>query len=461
MNKLQPIQSGVPQFSALLSPVVLHPTPMLTHAAIAAEALPGVLGQVHRATVAARAAQTPHEGHAGARGSARRKLWDMTPSAACPVTGVCLNFRDLYQLARKAGLSVKDCTEYEVHAQVVGECRRRGDVAELVQRELDARYALDVKRAVQTIKTTDDLAKWWDKASRGADWAGVFWAVLTHPRCSADLESMVLGQVHMLQHQVGMASRVERTKLQDVLDENLRLGEALELTQVRLRSAAQGHAREMAQMQACLVQLRGEVIRAQTERDQVMTQWQALKTQVPDLRSRQALADENAHLLAHNRQLRRSLIQGEPARAAVVPTSAGVPQTCTGKGKPCAPSAEGAPLQLADRSVLCVGGRTGGVPVYRELVEHQGGRFVHHDGGEENRLAQLGNHLHAADVVICQVGCISHNAYWRVKEHCKRTGTPCLFVASASRAALERALGLAMTGAKVDKGSCVESTRKK
>jgi len=42
--------------------------------------------------------------------------------------------------------------------------------------------------------------------------------------------------------------------------------------------------------------------------------------------------------------------------------------------------------------------------------------------------------------VICQVGCISHNAYWRVKEHCKRTGKPCLYVESTSRSALERAM---------------------
>lgn len=437
MNMLKPTQSGVPYFSGLLSPVALPQ--MATHAAT----------QAHRG------------GHAEARGSARRKLWDMAPSAACPVTGVCLHFRDLYKLARKAGLPVKDCTEYEVHVQVVGECRRRGDVAELVQRELDARYELYVKRAMQKIKTTEDLASWWDKACMGTDWAGVFWAVLTHPRCSTELESIVLGQVHMLQHQVGMASRVEHTKLHDVLDENLRLGEELELTQARLQSAKQGHAHEVAQMQANLVQLRGDVIRTQTERDQVTVQWQALKTQMLDLRSRQALADENAHLLAHNRQLRRALIQAEQAllRAAAA-APACVPQACADKGKACAPLADGPPLQLVDRSVLCVGGRTGGIPVYRELVEHQGGRFFHHDGGEEDRLGQLGNHLHAADVVICQVGCISHNAYWRVKEHCKRTGKPCLFIESSSRSALERALGVAMAGAQVEDGLAVEIDQK-
>ncbi|MDQ5879712.1 MAG: hypothetical protein QG638_2449, partial [Pseudomonadota bacterium] len=46
-----------------------------------------------------------------------------------------------------------------------------------------------------------------------------------------------------------------------------------------------------------------------------------------------------------------------------------------------------------------------------------------------------------ADIVICQAGCISHNAYWRVKEHCKRTGKRCVFVKSAGVASFDRAVG--------------------
>ena len=40
----------------------------------------------------------------------------------------------------------------------------------------------------------------------------------------------------------------------------------------------------------------------------------------------------------------------------------------------------------------------------------------------------LEDSLHAADLVICQTGCISDGAYWRVKDHCKRTGKTCLLV---------------------------------
>jgi hypothetical protein len=95
---------------------------------------------------------------------------------------------------------------------------------------------------------------------------------------------------------------------------------------------------------------------------------------------------------------------------------------------------------LEQRNVLCVGGRTAIVPVYRRLIEASGGRFLHHDGGEEDKLGALDATLAAADLVICQAGCVSHNAYWRVKDHCKRTGKRCVFVETPSAAGLQRAL---------------------
>jgi hypothetical protein len=50
---------------------------------------------------------------------------------------------------------------------------------------------------------------------------------------------------------------------------------------------------------------------------------------------------------------------------------------------------------------------------------------------DESRNAspqQLEASLAAADLVICQVGCLSSNAYWRVEDHCRRTGKPCVLV---------------------------------
>ena len=104
--------------------------------------------------------------------------------------------------------------------------------------------------------------------------------------------------------------------------------------------------------------------------------------------------------------------------------------------KAALPGADG----LRDKSVLCVGGRPAIVPIYRQLIERTGGHFLHHDGGEEESAARLDASLAAADLVICQTGCVSHGAYWRVKDHCKRTGKQCVFVEKPSASSLARCL---------------------
>ena len=91
-------------------------------------------------------------------------------------------------------------------------------------------------------------------------------------------------------------------------------------------------------------------------------------------------------------------------------------------------------------------GGTGSVASYRDVIERVGGRFAHHDGGLQDASGVLDASLAAADLVICQTGCISHNAYWRVKDFCKRTGKRCVFVDNPSTSSLVRTLGQMAVG---------------
>lgn len=101
---------------------------------------------------------------------------------------------------------------------------------------------------------------------------------------------------------------------------------------------------------------------------------------------------------------------------------------------------------LAGKRILCVGGRSGSVDACRKMVEQRGGSLLQHDGGLEENLNRVDAALAAADLVVCQAGCISHNAYWRVKEHCKRTGEPCVLVRGARVTSLGRVVGAAGAG---------------
>ncbi|MGK5055146.1 DUF2325 domain-containing protein [Janthinobacterium sp. RB2P8] len=71
-----------------------------------------------------------------------------------------------------------------------------------------------------------------------------------------------------------------------------------------------------------------------------------------------------------------------------------------------------------------------GANVAQQAIEQAGGRFLHHAGGDDGAddAAALEAGLVAADLVICQTGCVSHDAYWRVHDHCKRTGKQCVLV---------------------------------
>jgi len=98
------------------------------------------------------------------------------------------------------------------------------------------------------------------------------------------------------------------------------------------------------------------------------------------------------------------------------------------------------PLPMHGRHVLCVGGMRHAVARYRARIEGLGAHFEHHDGGLEHSVQVLDGRLRRAEVVICQAACINHEAYHRIKRHCERTGTPCVYLERPSLSRFDRAL---------------------
>jgi hypothetical protein len=378
------------------------------------------------------------------QGSRRRRLWELDSHAYCPVVGVCLPIALLRRLADRTLGDMTRHSDYEVHCIIVTECKRRNPTSEALQKELERRYAL-VLRAAADLKHTEALAAWWRAAAAGSDWAGALWATLTHPRCTPALEHSVLGEAHMLQHQVGAATRADLTRLDTLEQENAVLTRELAAAQYRSRNQAAEAALRFEQQQGELLRARAELVRTATELLQQREQLTAMEQAAPALRERMALTEANRQQNEQLQQLHRALQQAQQeaerqrqrAEAAEAQTRQLRQRTAA---EPAADCSHNSTPPLCNRAVLCVGGRTASVPVYRQVIEHTGARFLHHDGGEEDNSAQLDATLAAADLVICQAGCISHNAYWRVKDHCKRTGKQCVFVETPSRAALERAL---------------------
>ncbi|WP_066340710.1 DUF2325 domain-containing protein [Azohydromonas lata] len=372
------------------------------------------------------------------RGSRRRRLWDLAPTAYCPVIGVCVPLPLLRRVAEKAVGGTLPTDDYELHCAAITESKARTPLAERLQRELDERFALALGAAARC-KSTEALAQWWQAQLRlGEAVPAAFWSTLTHGRCDAVLEERVLRDVHMLQHQVGAAERVDRARFAELAREHGVLVRELAAAQQRSTQALAQRAAVIEQQAAELVRLRAALITRDTELQALRAEVDELRLGLPDLPTRRAQAEQLTRQRARIEALERRLAQA--AATVARPAEPAVPQPAAAAACDERVTPLPVPPRLDDKAVLCVGGRSASVPVYRQLVERSGGQFLHHDGGEEESAARLESSLAAADLVICQAGCISHGAYWRVKDHCKRTGKQCVFVDKPSAAGLLRGL---------------------
>jgi hypothetical protein len=368
-------------------------------------------------------------------GSRRRRLWELGSHAHCPVVGVCVPLERVRVLAKKLLVLQGDEDDYTLHCSLVTAAAHRNAVSEALQKDLEQRFALDLRNANQA-KCRESLMSWWRNRAAQGEIAGALWATLTHARCDEWLEMRVLGQVHMLQHQVGAAQRVDVARYRELAAEHQALARDYAEVQQRVTGWSQERAREQQAWEQERMQFRAVQIGLQTRLAQAQEQlarWQAAR---PDLPERETLRERLAEQLERNQALQRELnrLASRPPAQTLEPAP-----LVADDGLPAEP------IKLERRVVLCVGGRGGSVPQYRQAVEGCGAQFLHHDGGSEHKHAQLEPQLAAADLVICQTACISHDAYWRVKNHCKRHGKRCVFVETPSRSAFERALAHAAT----------------
>jgi hypothetical protein len=378
---------------------------------------------------------------AHATGSRRRRLWEVDRSCHCPLVGVSLPMETLRRLVSKSLGGAALANDYEVHAGAVSECARRCKLAELLQAELDTRYVREIQ-AFREAKSTLAVAELWMAALKAGDVAGAFWAALSHPRCDMPLQEALCRDLHMFQHQAGAGVRLEIARFNALADENGVLVRELGKVQERITRAMSEKASEIGQLQTELAQARAEVIVKDNHIGFLAQELDTLRLTVPQLEDRQRLQHRLGAMALRleaaneeNAELRRKLAQARRTSPATE-----TPEGVLPAGVLTPASSQQAVIYLHERLVLCVGGRSGNVAHYRDVVERVGGRFSHHDGGLEDSSSALDANLAAADLVICQTGCISHNAYWRVKDFCKRTGKRCVFVENPSTSSLERGL---------------------
>jgi hypothetical protein len=165
------------------------------------------------------------------------------------------------------------------------------------------------------------------------------------------------------------------------------LSRQLGQAQLRCSAALAAQAAQVQALQAEVMRLRAAVMVRDTRLAMAQEALDELKTAAPSLPRRGALARQVAVLAERIAVLSRERLRWKLTAARHVLAS----DTPAGGGMATAP------VTVA-----------GGNPAALNLPGDAG--------------------LAAASLVICQTGCISHHDYWRVQDHCRRTGKACILV---------------------------------
>lgn len=385
-----------------------------------------------------------------AAGRRRKKIWELHHRAHCPLVGTCLPVAEMRKIAARVGHEERSMSDYSLHATFVGSCETRTEVAEQLQRFFEKRYAAALQRFGRARGEDEVLAQWQEALNSGKDIAGALWAAWTHADMGESGGQKLFGDIHMLSHQVGAEARADLRALERLKQENhdlrnevaaFRMGLAVAQREKDKAVADLQHRLADAEQRAALLGHRElEIAEARkalrdhaTLRDRAMALTERVET----------LEERNAENARRARSLAAELNECQDALAAAetaLEMSLGIGE-CEGVSGPggCARACP-AEARLAGRCVLCIGGRKNLVNGYRRLVETQGGRFLHHDGGQEESLHRIDAVVSSADAVVCQAGCVSHAAYYRLKDACKKLGKPCLFVQSPGIGSFARSL---------------------
>lgn len=379
----------------------------------------------------------------------RRKLWEIAHKFHCPVIGTCFDVAELRSLMKKVMHFPPDTTDFVLHTTAVGACESRGQLSELLQKQLEKRYQPTIRRFAAAKDTAALQALWQEATASGSEIPAALWATWSHPACDSTLEHAVYGDIHMIQHQIGTGTRADLKALKALKEDNRELRRQLDKARQENEALRSEKSSETQGLGQRIVDLRAELAGRDATIAALTGQLDQLRASLPDLKDRHGLLRRASDAEARSTALSARAEQQETEiwhlRQRLRHAEETINQLLAQEGsdETLTVDTDCAPETLSGKSVLCVGGRSGAIDAYRQLVEQSGGRFLHHDGGLEESLHRIDGVLAAADLVICQAGCISHNAYWRVKEQCKRTGKRCLFVRNAGVSSFGRMISAA------------------
>jgi hypothetical protein len=350
-----------------------------------------------------------------AQKTARKRIWDLSGHYHCSIIGTCLSAAELRKLLAKLDMAAPGDSDHDLHGRGVGLAGRQDMAGKLLNKALDDRHQVTIKRYDRATGEAE-LRALWQQDVKAGDIPGGYWAVLTHPLAGHELVREVFGYVHMLSHLVGAANRADIRRLQQLEAQNAELTHRLERQQAQIHDLA---AARDAAMRLAEQNLSGRMaVSAPDEsREEEIT---ALRRQLAEDAGRRALAEERlAQAQAVAAQAQEAAREaGQRAAALQAELDAVERGLRTGAKMP----ADAAPMALDGLTVLYVGGRPTQMPHIRQAAADRGGKLLHHDGGIEDNDLILASMVSRADIIFFPVDCVSHSAVGTVKRTCRSEG---------------------------------------
>ncbi len=379
--------------------------------------------------------------------STRYKLWELQSCWHCMVVGTCLTLAEVRQQAGKAGLEIRQASDYAIHQLAVENAENgKHALSQRLQKLLERKFAVTVKQ-FRSARDESALLSQWESGWQSGQVAASLWALITHPLATRAIILDVFGQVHMMSHLSGASTCVDRGRLQEQERQLSTLDKELQSLRLRHEQTSQALQEQTRQTDAL-----------QLENGKLLSQLHALSSRDPSEpgiqagnRSRQAAAEQqNSHLQNKVEQLQRQLAAEQHDRQQLQMDVQRLEHLLETRLEPLAeddpdawqpddcPAARD--LKLCGQCVLYLGGKTQQRRHFQALVESCEGRFLHHDGGRETCPHRISELVSQADVVMCPTDCISHSAMQKARTLCAKQDKPMVFMQRSSLSAFTRSL---------------------
>ena len=117
------------------------------------------------------------------RAASRRRLWELHKSFHCSIIGTCLSTSELRKVLSRVGIRTDDQSDHELHGQGVSLSSQSDSAGKLLNKLLDERHHLAVKKYSRA-RTEDDVCSLWLTDVKAGDIPGAYWATMTHSETS-------------------------------------------------------------------------------------------------------------------------------------------------------------------------------------------------------------------------------------------------------------------------------------